>query len=316
MAAFISLSIAVMSLWLSVFFSQRKEGSTLLNQKNEEHYFEEISIDQFSSTQHPLLTIEIEEKPLLVQLDLGLNGEINLSPGILSEINKKSFLRSQINYGLKGTKYSTNVYKIPKARIGPRVFLNPNVQEESQKSYENASIKTNPVGREKLQIEGKVGWEIFKSVNLFMDLRNSKIAFCDSCISLKKEGIAIETFLKAPLLLDRTLVEIEAMTSKGPLRCLLTTGCTRNILRTEPKEGELPEQMLNDERIVIPGFQIGDMNLEKMLFQPLFVALPIQIDVMLGMDFFFEHQIFIDFTNSLIYISPSRMEKDRSTTPP
>ena len=90
----IGVSIAIMS-WC--FFSQKKDSPALLNHKDEERYFEEVTIDYFSSTQHPILTIEIEGKSLLAKLDLGLNGGMNLSPRILSEINKKSFLRPQVN---------------------------------------------------------------------------------------------------------------------------------------------------------------------------------------------------------------------------
>ena len=270
-------------------------------------YFEWIPIHRFSSFRLPILTIEIAGKTLLVGLDLGLSGEASIAQNILSEIDKKEFLQSHTTYGLRGTKYSTNIYKLPEIRIGGKVFLNSRVEEENIKFLEDATVisASDDVEYEQMQIEGRLGWEIFQPTNLFLDLRNCKMAFCDSCVSLRREGYAIETFTKVPLLLDRREIEFTAITSNGPLRCLLDTGSTWNVLHTAPKNEETIEQMAQQEKVLIPGFQIGEIPLSNIAFKPLPVVLPIQIGAILGMDFFFEHQIFIDFTNSVIYISPS-----------
>ena len=152
---------------------------------------------------------------------------------------------------------------------------------------------------------GRIGWEIFRIFNLFLDLGNSKIAFCDSLSRLGKQGYSVEKFVQTPLILERGLVEFQAQTPDGPLRCMLDTGATWNILNIDIEEGRAIEEVVCDPKNIseIHEFRIGERDFGAIQFQSLPIDLPIRIDAILGMDFLQNHAVFIDFANGQIYFS-------------
>jgi len=152
---------------------------------------------------------------------------------------------------------------------------------------------------------GRLGWELFYNVNLLVDISNSKISFCDSLETLQEYGYKIENFSKAPLLLDRGLIEFESQTSQGLLRCVLDTGSTFNFLHIELEKAQKIEQILwEDDNIVnYSSFEIDKKNFGPIYFHKMPIKIPIHIDAILGMDFFREHIVFIDFKRRAIYFS-------------
>ena len=91
------------------------------------------------------------------------------------------------------------------------------------------------------------------------------------------------------------------MTSEGPLRCVLDTGATMNILHTELQDEGAIEEILEGGRFERNEFQVSGVNLGKVSFYPLPIRLPIRIDAILGMDFLSDYLVFIDFRNGQIY---------------
>ena len=152
---------------------------------------------------------------------------------------------------------------------------------------------------------GRIGWTLFQDVNLFMDLKNSRIAFCDSLDTLKKQGYPVDTFTKVPLLLDHGLIEFEALITEGKLRCVLDTGATWNILNT--KSQQPIEQIIWSARTVSEPtiLQIGEKDFGKTSFHLLPLNLPIPVEAILGMEFLSTHLVFIDFAHNHIYFGTS-----------
>ena len=296
--------LALTAIW-GLFFSKGTYSiSERLYWRDRAHYFEPIVIEEFSAANLPFFTVQVGDKPFLAEFDLGFRGCISLPSDLLSGIEPKEFLSSRVNYGFRGTGYTIDMYRIPKMKIGQRIFYDPILQGRSEALDRDSVVRSKKTEQIEPRKTGTIGWEIFQPVNLWIGLGNSSIAFCDSLESLKRKGYPVETFAKSPLLLDRFLIEFEAMTTDGFLRCVLDTGATWNLLHTDMKEGETLEQMIENDLVEIRDFQVNGVNLKKMAFHPIPIKLPIQIDAVLGMEFFSNHCVFIDFANAMIYISP------------
>ena len=82
-----------------------------------------------------------------------------------------------------------------------------------------------------------------------MDCDNSLIAFCDSLDTLRKQGYPVDLFIETPLLLDRNSIEFQAMTEKGPIRCMLDTGSTWNMLNKDIEGGSNDHMIFNPDTI-------------------------------------------------------------------
>ena len=183
-------------------------------------------------------------------------------------------------------------------------FLNPILQQGTGEFIKDSTFIQNG-GEPSIRPPGRLGWELFYKVNLLIDIQNSQIAFCDSLDTLQSKGYSVAFFTKTPLLIDRGLVEFQAETSEGTLRCMLDTGTTWNMLNKEVSEEQSIDKAIWDPKSVIDCsvFKIGGKDLGPINFHQIPLKAPIQIDAILGMEFFQQNLVFLDFRQGFAYFS-------------
>ncbi len=266
----------------------------------------EINITE-SVAHIPHLELLIENKTIPISLDLGLSGYISLDTSTLDEIKDKTSLKQSWKYGLHGIKRYHNVYQIPLIKMGTLTLSNIATNEQHP-AFEDESViilnkeKYNPNAD---NTHGRLGWMLFSNMSLFLDMKNLKMVVCGSVETFQKKEHSLRGYTKAPLFLDRDLVEFEAETSQGVVKCLLDTGCTFNIFNTPNPNDEPLGQMIQDETrfTTFSSFQISGQEFGPMTFRPLPIKLPIEVKAILGMEFFNEHRVLIDFKNHQIYFA-------------
>lgn len=265
-------------------------------------YFIPISISKFTAANQPCISAKINDQTISLMLDLGLRGQFSFSSQFLSGIENKTYLRSKKMYGIRGIEYEEKIFEIPEITIGSMIFSHPNIHECAERFHADATLmkKDNELSTPE---PGKAGWELFGNINLFLDLRNSKIAFCDSLSTLENHGYKIANFTKTPLLLQRGLVEFETETPQGCLRCMLDTGATWNILNTEVEEGKSIEQVVHESSNILEylSFKIGTQDFGPIAFHCIPIKIPIHIEAILGMEFLEDHLVFLDFADNHAY---------------
>jgi hypothetical protein len=265
-------------------------------------YFIPINISKFTAANQPCISAKINDRTVSLMLDLGLRGQFSFSPQFLSGIENKTYLRSKKMYGIRGTEYKEKIFEVPEITIGSMTFSHPNIHECAERFHADATLmkKDDELSTPE---PGKAGWELFGNTNLFLDLRNSKIAFCDSLSTLENHGYKITNFTKTPLLLERGLVEFEIETPQGCLRCMLDTGATWNILNTEIEEGRSIEQVMRESSNILEylSFKIGTQDFGPIAFHCMPIKIPIHIEAILGMEFFEDHLVFLDFADNYVY---------------
>lgn len=301
--AVVFVSIAVITfMWIQL---HRKSDRLPPATSKKQTCCEFVPITGFSATEIPQLTVDIEGRKVLVKLDLGFKGDLALPDAILDTIEHKTFLRSIPYYGINGKAYSHNLYQSPHFLIGRMMFSNATLKDESAEFFTDTLIlwgETSPP-----QIQGRLGWELFYTTNLFLDFPNSQIAFCDSIATLQNQGHLTDLLVQTSLFLDRGVPEIDVLTSEGPLRCMLDTGCTWNILNIENPKNLSNKELLEapDCDLSLPSFKISDKEFGSQPFHRLSIQLPFHVDAILGAEFFHTHQVFIDFANRQVYIAPT-----------
>ncbi|OGN55792.1 MAG: hypothetical protein A3D96_04370 [Chlamydiae bacterium RIFCSPHIGHO2_12_FULL_44_59] len=270
-------------------------------------YFFSIFIHQFTAADLPCLSMQMNGHTVSVMLDLGFRGQLSFPPRFLQQVENKKYLRSKKMYGLRGGEYEEKLYEVPTISVGPIVFSHPVIHEHSEEFHRESSLvqkdhKSSP------SEQGRIGWELFVNTNLFLDLNNSKVAFCDSISTLQKEGYFFEAFAKTPLFLERGLVEFEVETPEGVLRCMLDTGATWNVLNTDLEEGKSIEQVIwePDNVLKYSSFKIDKKNFGPVAFHRIPIKIPVHIEAILGMEFFHHHLVFLDFAENVAYFSKNR----------
>lgn len=305
MRKILTKTISVFVLFLvcgcSVF---RKEKAPLqeISRTKRPPFYASIPITKFSSIQCPCVNVEIGGTDFSMELDLGFRGNLAFSQEMARQISLKTFLYTKPMYGVRGKEYLTKLYRISKVKIGAMSFMQPLLQEETAEFAKDSVCLENGKDTSPEEI-GRLGWELFYNMNLLIDTKHSQIAFCDSVETLKKQGYAIERFVKTPLILERGLVEFDAKTPSGVLRCLLDTGATMNMLHSETAEGGTIDQAIwkSENDLEYLSFQINDHEFGPVSLRRVPLNLPIPIDAILGMEFIRDHLIFLDFFGNYVY---------------
>jgi len=278
----------------------------------EEGYFIPLKIYGYSHANMPFLDVKVGEMTIPAIIDLGFQGMFSLPVNLIKKIDKKKWIEHDQSYGLKGRIYENNVYEIEDIKIEDMSFPSVKILEGCKEIMDEGILLGTPSQE---YCFGFIGWKLFAEYNLLVDCRQYIVALCDSLKTLKQQGYPIDVFTETPLLSDSFLI-IEAITEKGPVRCLLDTGSTWNMLNKDWENGYSDDQIskdqssenedsfiFNDEdtkefsNFEIEGKEFGPITFSR-------IKSPLPFDVILGMDFFDSHLVFIDFEDKKVYIAP------------
>jgi hypothetical protein len=288
-------------------FSLSKKKLPLVLQQRKPSFYIPSSVTTGFSNHLPYVNISIENQSFLVALDLGFDGMACLFEKYIDPLSTKALIGERSVWGVQGTSDRKKIYKIPSLAIGDLVFNDLSLEEDSLILSSEGIIVVGNKGLHPPEL-GKVGWKLFKSVVLFLDLGHSLIGMGDSIETLEAQGYPLESFTKTPLLSNRNLLEIDVLTSNGPLRCCLDTGCTFNFINRANTLNEPLDIFVSNKQnnVTFSFFRIGGKDFGETSFYPLPIQLPIHIEAALGMKFFTDHQVILDFKNGYVYFAPNK----------
>lgn len=314
-------ALLVLGVWGTFYFVLRKtsEERDIGPLTKKTAYFVPMKMEGFSSGNIPYFTVNIENQTVIAKVDLGYEGYIALSSDVIAALNAKKFIKRSSSYGLKGKAYACDVYELEKMHTENMSFYPVQADEESLEFKRD--IKLGEEGEISEGDFGRVGWRLFQNFNLLVDHENSTFALCDSLETLKKQGYPVDSFSETPLLLDRGLIEFEANTEAGILRCVLDSGSTWNLLNRDPGDLSNSHIIFNQDNMDqhptlnpenksllvfdpqnfqdVPTFDLGGKDFGPITFN--YIKSPMAIDAILGMEFFEDTLVFIDFANRKIY---------------
>ncbi len=298
----------------------------------EKGYFVPLKIQGFTFANIPYLEVTIENQKVPTEIDLGYSGMLSLSSDIIKEIIKKNFIKKIRTYGFRGKTYENDLYEVEKIATESMTFFPVKIQEKNEE-FERELLVVGEKKESSINHRGSIGWHLFYNFNLLVDCKHSTFALCDSLDTLKQQGYPVDSFIETSLLLDRDCIDFEAITEAGPLRCMLDTGCTFNLLNKDLETGrnehmiftgkDGDQSFLNPENKDLLTFDLEDtqqithFTVGGKEFGPLTfnrIKSPIAVDAVIGMQFIDYALIFIDFSNRKIYFFEYPPEEEVPST--
>lgn len=299
-------SIFILGISLSSFIFRSKNRDEKLSQnlmplRDCKSYFFSVPLVKFSSGEIPCVIIKIEGKRIKVELDLGYRGTASFPKKVIKKIRQKTLIGERTLYGIRGKSYKHLRYTAPTIHIGKLNISNFCMEQEPEGFLQDSRIIK--VENSKSEDLGRLGWQLFKKCNLFLDFTNSKIAFCDCAQTLEKQGYPMSEFVKIPLHTERGFIEMVIHGSNDAQEMwVLDTGCTWNFANAGEGAHSLEKMIAVPENTIERSFNIGNADFGPIVFHKIPIPLPIHVDAILGMEFFKAHQVFIDFAEHQIYI--------------
>lgn len=280
-------------------------GTSISGSKDEEvPFISLIEIPKFSQSKVPCIPVQVGETRVLMKIDLGFTGYVTTSRDFLDAIREKTFFTTVESVGMRGTVWHKDVYRVPIIQLANITYFDFPIEVEHELFGKESSLDSedeSPSERE----AGRLGWRFFDGMKVLFDIPKGKILASNTLDELKKEGYVLEDFVKAPLFADQHVLYIESATSKGPLRWMLDTGATANHL--DGGSGYNLENRVDNIYLQIEGKNFGPISAYEIPFK-----FPLPIDGILGMEFFEDHIVLIDFPERQVYFLPlEREESDR-----
>lgn len=260
-------------------------------------YFTEIPIVKYSKGQVPCVSVRLQGEDLVMELDLGFCGGLDVSPKLIERLKEIKYSRSREVHVVTGKEYEQNIYFVKRLDIGQSFFtgkisVEDGYHEDRNRETVISSSQSDSYSRD----DGRIGWHLFATCALLVDFKQSKIAIADSFETFKNYGYFQGEYANSSLFLDRELPEIEVSTSLGNLRCVVDTGATMSIIHREVEGFDVTRV---EE---ISGSFLNQYPLKLPTFRPFWIKLPVAVQAILGMDFFLDHLVVLDFKAARIYV--------------
>lgn len=292
-AAYIALFIILTG---SIILYKLKESSAASKE-----LFVTLPIEGYSKASIPYCNVRIKDQVIQTKIDLGYEGSLSVPHIIYCEVQNNYSPLLQGRYGLDGKKYLVKTCQIGKISIGEMDF-SPKEIQESNPDLEKQMVLRD-VDPNKIENMGRIGWHLFQDYILLVDCKNQQLCLSDNLYTLKKHGYSIDAFAKTSFNVNRKFIEFEAISDTGTLHCILDTGATWNLYN-QSFNGPYPEKPLFDieDTFDTSLFQVGDKNFGPITFNRIYS--PTNIEAIIGMEFFEDNMVIIDFKNHTLYFAP------------
>ncbi len=265
------------------------------------HSFYSLNLTE-SNARIPCLKAEIEGVPFLARLDLGYSGVFSLPKSLLEQLTHKSDEGTVLFASIKGKKYESRVFTIPRLNIGDLALVNFPAKEDNLEYERDTILRTNK-DLEVSDVTARIGWEAFLGTVILIDLHRGIAICCDSLQTLKEKGYPLEQFISTNFLSDKQFIEFEADIDNRKVKCILDTGCTLNLIQN-PSTDEKSEFGSVDFDNPLPPttLRIGGRDVGPCTFYK--TRLPFGAEAILGVDFLETQMICIDLINNTLHLSP------------
>lgn len=252
----------------------------------------------------PMIKGEINKKPFSFLVDTGACEKISLPKLALEHINKKQLNKSVTVSDFKGNLYHWPIFLLSDFTIGSINCSQIEVMEESPDFYKNTSLWTSSRKALTSKSVGSVGWQLFKEYSTLFDFPNSRIVIAQTKASLEREGfLNPKKYVITPFIQHRGVLVINITTDLGEKRVVLDTGASYSILKNQSIDSSQlvknknARDFFSSKKFELDGYDFGGQK-----FAVTELTNSLEVDGVLGVDFFLEHAFFLDFDKGLVYI--------------
>ena len=255
----------------------------------------------------PRTLVKIEGKPYRFFIDTGSSSCLSLEKELLDQIQEKQFLQNYITTNVGGEIYPVKAYRIPLVKIWYLEIKNPEIIEASP----GTTVCKLPgiIAKPSLEQQpGHIGRAVISSMNWFMDFHNAAMFACGQLADRKKDGYCLDKLLQVPFELDSLQGYIlKAETDLGIKRFMLDTGSGHNLIKTSLlKDKTLKDWIPGKQRYHSSKFVMNGRDFGSTAFVPFELSSFFEnLDGILGMEFFNEYIVYLDFEKKIAHIGKS-----------
>lgn len=273
-----------------------------------------IPIQFFPYSKLPVIEAVIEGKRYYLELDTGAAGDLVLKEEILDQMTKKEVgLIKTID--INGNIYESFEFWIPNLKIYDLNFDSVVVRQENMDFLkEGCVVRASPINHQKsnqqrhANIAGRIGWGILEKKQWYFDFSHSFLWMVDDLDQLKKEvkGFSFSDSIEIPFEIEKRGIVLVVETSIGVKKFMLDTGACVSCLR----EGLVPKgagkEFEPGKRMLLSDIKIGGKDFGRYSFFLYNFSPMIDVDGILGLQFFERNGIYLDFQNKKAIITPVR----------
>ena len=233
----------------------------------------------------PLITTQLQGQRYTLAVRIGSRFPLFLHQDILNEIDKEP-QGTLICHNIEGQKRETPSYLIPELKVGDLILKN---------------IIACASDEHECGILGKLlGGEF----NLLLDFPHSRMVACDTFSKLQARKLAGPDWVRAPFEAYNLGIIFHVDTDFGALKLAINTTSRLNLLNSTFLSSNKP--------FVSSSFILGGQQLGNVTFGSIDLPEGLrEIDGFIGMDFLKEHAVYLDYTNKIAYVEPTKKYFER-----
>ncbi len=253
----------------------------------------QIAIHSIACSDAPLVKAKIEGTEYLLMLDLGCSSCLMLKDRVLNQLSHKEFMGMSRIFDINGNIYEQSEYKIPHVRFGSFEIADVQAIEENylfiREGNKIGTKRYPPRTQDQIdQIDGKIGAGLFDLSESICYFDMSRSIFCmGTALDQVIEDYPLVDFVENKIEVIDGFVCLDVLTDRGMKKFMLDTGASCSLI----------QKMAEDGREI-------KMDLELFGRRRFFTFdLPenVPFDGILGIDFFDDYKVCLDFSNRRIY---------------
>jgi len=255
----------------------------------------------FDACNAPIIELALDGNNYSMKLDLGAKTSLSIYQEELDKLKKK-------NYGsthwvdVKGNKYTTQRYLLPKVKLHNVSLYDVFIEEEPPCFSDNAKLwEDEEDALNAYKGVGRIGYLLLKRMHVILDFPNAQALFCEKSRGFSINPISLQA-VAIPFELSSYGIVVLVKTDFGEKRFLIDTGSTITLLREKPENALFLQKngldVLTSSKFVIAGKDFGNKELFFFELSPQFNG----IDGIIGMDFLKQHMLFLDFEKNILYL--------------
>jgi len=241
----------------------------------------------------PLVNVRIQNRDILLELDIGDSSALVLHPSVLSELSTAPTGESSKGYGMEGKVFDLPIVRVKRVEMGTAVFVDVFAHADS---HDDAFRKQQLTER---GTQGYVGTGLFKGYKLVLSYRRHLLTLIPKDSALKLQHGCRGQMIPLVRSVNWGLVS-SAHTDGGDALFVWDTGAPglAMVKANAPAiHVDVSQETISLKHFEMNGHEFGPLNFHVWDFPA-----PPGMVGMLGYDFFRDHTVCIDFVGDQVFV--------------
>jgi hypothetical protein len=241
----------------------------------------------------PLVNVRIQNREILLELDIGDSSALVLHPSVLSSLSTAPTGESSRGYGMEGKVFDLPIVRVKRVEIGTAVFADVSIHADS---HDDAFRKQQLTER---GTQGYIGTGLFKGYKLVLNYRRHLLTLMQKDVALKSQSSCRGQMIPLVRSVNWGLVS-SAHTDGGDALFVWDTGAP-GLAIVKANAAAIHVDVSRDT-VSLKHFDMNGHEFGPLQFHVWDFPAPPGMVGMLGYDFFRDHTVCIDFAGNQLFV--------------